>query len=253
MRVVITGAAGHIGGLAAAALSPHDLVLLDRRRGADRRVIVANLACAPAAGMRLRWRRGWDRHLRGADVVVHLAGDPSPRAPWSRVQRHNVGATWHVLAAAAEHRVPKVVFASSNWAVLAEEEARRGVGDRRPLGSGDAPRPLTAYGLSKAFGELAGRMFVDEGRLGSFIAVRIGACTRDGRLPDDARMARRWVGPGDLGRLLARCVAVDAPGFHVVYALSIVPDCPVDLGPTRRLLDWAPADTPPSPRAARAG
>ena len=37
MRIVITGAAGHIGGIAAAALSAHDLVLLDRRRGADRR------------------------------------------------------------------------------------------------------------------------------------------------------------------------------------------------------------------------
>jgi nucleoside-diphosphate-sugar epimerase len=242
MRIVITGAAGHIGGIAAQALSAHDLVLLDRRRVAGRRSTVVNLARPPGAQSPFPWARKWDRVFQGADAVVHLAAVVSPVSPWRSVLRHNIQATWHVLESAAAHGVPRVVFASSTWAIRGETDDPRANGHAQSTGSDVPPRPLTRYGASKAFGEVAGRMFVDEGRLGTFIAVRIGYCPPDGRFPTEDVARRWWVGPRDLGTLIRRCVEADVRGSHVVYGVSAVANCPFDLAYTRRLLDWAPSE-----------
>ena len=242
MRIVITGAAGYIGGIAAQALSAHDLVLLDRRRVAARRSTVVNLARPPGAQSPFPWARPWDRIFKGADAVVHLAAVASPASPWRSVLRHNIQATWHVLESAAAHGVPRVVFASSTWAIRGEDHEGAASGHARLFGSDVPPRPLTRYGASKAFGEVAGRMFVDEGRLDTFLAVRIGYCSPDGQFPTEEVARRRWVGARDLAELLRRCVEADVRGFHVVYGVSAVANCPFDLAYTRRLLDWTPSE-----------
>ncbi len=118
----------------------------------------------------------------------------------------------------------------------------RANGHARLFGSEVPPRPLTRYGASKAFGEVAGRMFVDEGRLDTFLAVRIGYCSPDGQFPTEEVARRRWVGARDLAELLRRCVEADVRGFHVVYGVSAVANCPFDLAYTRRLLDWTPSE-----------
>lgn len=242
MRIVITGAAGNIGRLATKELEEdHDLVLLDRRRVRDRPSIVGDLSAAPS---RLRPRPPWDPAFEGADAVLHLAAVLHPasyrRNAWSLIRRHNIDATWNVIRAAARHGVPKVVFGSSGWAIRAlDHTLDEGEAGEAYMGSDVLPRPLTIYGLSKAFGENAGRMFVDEGRLRTFIAVRIGFCPHHGRPPDNEWLRRRWIGVRDMARLLRRCVEADVEGYHVVYGVS-VDDSPYDLSHTRNLLDWVP-------------
>lgn len=239
MRVVITGAAGRIGAIATGALSAHALVLVDRRRVAGHPTVVADLSRSPRS-----WLGGrWGRALAGADAVVHLAAAIDPAAPWPRVRRHNVEATWQVLQAAAAAGVTRVVLASSTWVVRAAEGEARSVSG---IGSATPPRPLTAYGLSKAFGELAGRMLVDEGRLRTCIAVRIGLFAPPGVMPAEAWLRERWVGARDLAAILRRCVEADLDGFHVVYGISAVPQGPFDLSATERLLGWSPSETLPS-------
>lgn len=242
MRIVITGAAGNIGRLATEELEDdHDLVLLDRRRVSGRSSIVGDLSAAPS---RLRARPPWNAAFEGADAALHLAAVLHPasyrRNAWARVRRHNIDATWNVLAAAARHRVPKVVFGSSGWAIRAVDNTLEDDASEVRLGSDLLPRPLTVYGLSKAFGENAGRMFVDEGRLRSFIAVRIGFCPHHGRPPENEWLKRRWIGVRDMASLLRRCVEADVEGYHVVYGVS-GDDSPYDLSHTRNLLDWVPA------------
>jgi uronate dehydrogenase len=244
MRIVITGAAGHIGRLATAALASHDLVLLDRRRLRDPRSRAANLSRPPAQLSRLSGVRRWDRWFRGADAIVHLAAVIHPvgqgTGGWRLVRRHNIDATFHVLTAAAAHGVPKVVFASSTRAIrgaLAEAHDAR-----RQIGSDAFPRPLTRYGLSKAFGELAGRMFVDEGQLRTFIALRIGYAPPPGHVPAEESTHDVWVGPQDLATLIRRTVEADLVGCHVVYGVSGVRACPYDLADTTRLLQWTPVE-----------
>lgn len=242
MRIVITGAAGNIGRLATEELEEdHDLVLLDRRRVRGRSSIVGDLSAAPS---RLRPHPPWDAAFEGADVVLHLAAILHPasyrRNAWALVRRHNIDATWNVVTAAARHRVPKVVFGSSGWAIRAiEHTLDEGDAGEARVGSDDLPRPLSVYGLSKAFGENTGRMFVDEGRLRSFIAVRIGFCPHHGRPPENEWLRRRWIGVRDMASLLRRCVEADVEGYHVVYGVS-GDDSPYDLSHTRNLLDWVP-------------
>ena len=172
----------------------------------------------------------WSDAFKGAQVVVHLAADTSPAAPWGSILPNNIAATFNVLQAAGDHGVRRVVFASSNWAVRALErklapDCYRMDGPK--IDSGTAPFPLRAYGLSKGFGELAGRMFVDEGHLKSFIAVRIGFFSL--KPPKDESLSTRWIGAEDIRTLFRRCVEAQFEGFHIVYGVSAQKAVPYDL------------------------
>jgi hypothetical protein len=181
--------------------------------------------------------------LKGADVVLHLAAERSPQSPWKKVLRDNIEATWNVCDAAARHHVPRVVFASSNHAVkaLENELAPACYEPQGPkIGSEAAPRPLTAYGVSKALGEIIGQTFVAEGRLQSFVAVRIGAFSA---IPSTKPPWRHlWIGTADIRSLLRSCIERQFSGFHVVYGVSAQPTVPYDLSHTRGLLSWMPQE-----------
>jgi NAD+ dependent glucose-6-phosphate dehydrogenase len=247
MRVIITGAAGQIGSRLVEELSPsHDLGLIDIRPVKGRSSTIADLSVAPG-GWRswLKLKSGrWTEAFKGAQVVVHLAADIDPRASWESVLPNNIQGTWNVIQAAARHGVPRVVFASSNWAVKALE--RKMAPDcylpNGPKITSDAPPcPVNAYGLSKALGELTGRMFVDGGGLSSFVGVRIG---NHNPTPSKVRESRvLWIGFDDARSLLRRCVEAEFTGFHIVYGVSAQPVAPYDLSHTRRLLSWDPRQT----------
>ena len=249
MRVIITGAAGRIGGQMIEELSgSHELGLVDRLPVPGRRSIVTDLALSRAGSYRRFWpgssNRRWREMFEGAEVVLHLSGEARVEAPRERLLRDNIEATWNVLDAAARHRVRRVIYASSNWAVKALERELAPAcyrPDGPKIASDAPPRPLTAYGISKAFGEISGRTFVNEGKLISFLAVRIGSYLSAS--PKDERR-HQWIGTQDLRSLLRRCVEAELEGFHVVYGVSAQPEVPYDLSHTRRLLSWEPRQLP---------
>jgi nucleoside-diphosphate-sugar epimerase len=250
MRIVITGAAGKIGRQIAEEMSEtHDLCLIDRRPVSGRASIVADLRRPPSNAGWKNWfnvrRSRWSRVFENAGVVIHLAANPQVQAAWSDVLHDNIETTWHVLEAAATYKVPRVVFASSNWAVKAFENKLSPAcyqpgGPKIP--SEIPPYPSQPYGLSKAFGELAGRMFVEEGKLDSFIAVRIG---NYGKTPSrEQSAAARWIDPDDIRSLFRRCAEANIKGFHVVYGVSGQNTSPYDLSHTCQLLSWKPGQVP---------
>lgn len=248
MKIVITGAAGRIGRQMTLELADsHELVLLDRKPGM--KWVRADLA---KRGPRRRYGpdnsiRSWNRHFEGAEAVLHLAGDPSPRAALSDALRDNVEGTWNVLEAARRQSVPRVVYASSNWVV------RRALREAHEEGPAPIREPLdvspdTPYGLSKAAAELAGRMAVEMGQIRCFVAARIGSV--EWKPPRGTRGAlkdRLRIGVADLRTLLRLCLERPLTGFHVVYGISPTADRMVDLEATRRLLDWSPLDVPQTP------
>jgi NAD+ dependent glucose-6-phosphate dehydrogenase len=246
MRVIITGAAGRIGRQMVEELSDsHDLCLMDRTPVPGRASIVADLAQNHVRSYRRLWPglrpSRWTEVFQGTNVVLHLAANPSPQAPWQQVLRDNIQATQNVIEAAVKHRVRRVVFASSNWAVKAWERelAPDCYAPGGPkLSSDTPPRPLTFYGISKALGEITGRTFVDEGQLVSFVAVRIGSYHPVP--PTSEEWRRLWIGAQDLRSLLRRCVEAEFTGSHVVYGVSAQPTIPYDLSHTGRLLSWEP-------------
>ncbi len=250
MKIVITGAVGRIGRAMVQELADrHELILLDRRQRRNVESIRADLTRrAP------RWPYGpgsdvfaWEHHLEEADAILHLAGNPSPRASLPDALRGNVESTANVLEAAARHGVPRVVYASSFWAV------RRALRDAVARGAGPVPEPLhaspdTPYGLSKAAAELAGQMAVEAGSIDCFVAVRIGAVNwKPPRAPVDPIQRLSAVGVADLRTILRLCLERPLRGYHVVYGISPVPNGLVDLEATRRLLNWSPLETHESP------
>jgi NAD+ dependent glucose-6-phosphate dehydrogenase len=254
MRVVITGAAGRIGAQIVEELSPrHELRLIDISPVEGRNSIIADLSRYPVLSRWRRWFRLkpflWTDAFEGAEAVVHLAANIHPLAPWEKVLLHNIQGTWNVITAAAKHRVPRIVFASSNWAVKALERKLAPdcyLPNGPKIGSDASPCPITPYGLSKAFGELVGRMFIDEQKFQSFVAVRIGFY--DPILPvkdlNDEELRTRWIGTADIRSLFRRCVEAQIQGFHVVYGVSAQPTAPYDLSHTRHLLSWEPRQLP---------
>lgn len=248
MRIVITGAADVMGRAMVDELSgSHELRLLDRSPIRDQRSQIVDLGRPlRTAGWSARlWPRAgrdrWTEAFDGADVVLHLAAQPSPNEGWEQVLHHNVQATWNVMYVAASRGVTRIVFASSAWAVAALE---RGLApacyapDGPKIGSDASAQPLAPYGLSKAIGEQMGRTFVEEARLASFLAVRIGHHEANPPRHEEAR--RLWIGTRDLRGLLRRCVEAQVDGYHVIYGVSAQPTSPYDLAYTRTLLSWNP-------------
>jgi len=218
----VTGAAGAVGREAVAELSEgHEVRPLDRVRMPGRSA-TGDLSRGVREGrwwLPIWWRRpSWHRVFVGADAVLHLAADASPTAPWRSVLRQNIEGAWNVFQAAISHGVPRVVFASSCRWVLGLDPGAKPDWSSVRLTTSSGVRPRTPYGLSKAFGEQAGRMLVDRGDLGTFIAVRIGAFVAGE--PRNEEQRRLWVRPADLRSLLRRCLEADVTGYHVVYGLS---------------------------------
>lgn len=248
MRVTITGARGRIGRQLVEELSEaHELRLLDRAPLPGLVSVVADLSRGPRPTGGRWWRRlpprrapRWERAFDGAEAIVHLAGNANPAAAWPEVLRDNVQATWNVLDAAARYGARRVILASSCRWVLGLEKVPTSGWSGLQLTSATPPRPRTAYGASKAWGELAGRMFVDDGRLPSVVAVRIGHFKPEPPAGEPER--RLWVRPADARTLFRRCVEANFEGFHIVYALSREAAETFDLSYTRSLLGWEPGD-----------
>jgi NAD+ dependent glucose-6-phosphate dehydrogenase len=250
-RVLITGAAGRIGREIVDELSgSHELSLIDCRPVPGRATIVADLAKYNGRARLSPWSwtvpRRWRDAFEGIAVVIHLAENPDQEASWQRVLHGNLQVTWNVLQACVQHRVRRVVYASSNWAVKTLELALAPtcyMPDGPKIGSEAQPCPKNPYGIAKACGEMTGHMLVDEQQLRSFVAVRIG-WYHVGTPPPDGYYRQLGVGAQDLRMLFRRCVEAGFEGFHVVYGVSAQETAPYDLSYTRRLLSWKPQQLP---------
>src|SRR4051812_10171869 len=127
MRIVVTGAAGKIGKQVVEELiGEHQLCLVDKVPLSKEHSIVADLAHAAEKSSWNLWptrRCCWREAFEKTDVIVHLAADSSPEAAWDSLLTNNIQATWNVLETAAQYGVPRVIFASSNFAVKSIERS----------------------------------------------------------------------------------------------------------------------------------
>ena len=221
-KVLITGAAGLIGGVLRDGFSArYELSGVDRR-GID----------------------GFDLHVadstdlesirpafEGKDVVVDLASDPDNAIAWETAYENNIRCTYNALQAARDAGLKRVVFASSNHVTGMYENdhpyADIVAGRYEGINPGDIPRITTAmpirpdgpYGIVKALGEAAGRYFSDEFGL-SVICLRIGTLNRESR-PQSPRHFATLLTHNDLVQLVDRSIrAPDDLKFGIYYGVS---------------------------------
>lgn len=142
-----------------------------------------------------------------ADAIVHLGGI-SVEKPFRPVIDANILGLTHLFEAArAEGQ--RIVFASSNHAIGFYQRGET-------LAAADPMRPDGYYGLSKAYGELLGRMMFDKHGLES-VHMRIGSCLPK---PTEARHLSTWLSHDDLERLVVAALKAKKTGHAIVWGVS---------------------------------
>lgn len=195
MRILVTGAAGHVAGLLLPSLDGrYDLRRTDLHGPNPGDLTDEEFVRAIVADV---------------DAVVHLAANANPRAPWEELYGTNVIATATVLEAAATAGVRKIVLASSGHAM--GQHVRPGVLVDPEL----PPAPCCPYGAAKAFAEAAGR--VTAYRYGvAVIALRLGAVFPT---PPAVEAMSAWLAPADLQQLVIRALDANV-SFGVYHGMS---------------------------------
>ena len=136
------------------------------------------------------------RLAEGCGAIVHLGG-VSVERPFEEVLGPNIRGLYHVYEAARREKA-RVIFASSNHSIGFHERGET-------IGADTQFLPDGFYGLSKAYGELMGRLYWYKHGVES-VFVRIGSCFPE---PVNARMLATWLSYPDLSRLVARCVLAE--------------------------------------------
>jgi uronate dehydrogenase len=220
--VLLTGAAGGVGGFLRAALPGlgWDLRLFDRAPIPD---------ASDAITADLRDPLALDAAMDGVDAIVHLAGI-SVEAPFDDILTSNIVGTQRLFAAAQRAGVSRIVYASSNHAVGFEP-----VSDFARVDT--PPRPDGYYGLSKVFGEALGRLYHD--RFGmDVVCIRIGSMFER---PTSRRMLATWLSPADGVHLFDACLRAPSPGYVVTFGVSANTRAWYDIA-SARALGYEPKD-----------
>jgi nucleoside-diphosphate-sugar epimerase len=164
MRVVVTGGSGKGGRWVVRDLREqgHDVLNVDLRHDGSPhgQCLVADLTDYGQA----------QDVLSNAEAVVHFAAIPAPELrPDGETFRINALSTYNVFAAAASHRLKRVVWASSET-VLGLPFDRPP--DFAPIDETISPRPESSYSLSKLVGETMAAQFARRSGIG-FVGLRI--------------------------------------------------------------------------------
>ena len=212
-KIVLTGAAGALGGKLRAPLAKlaDALVSTDLAEGLDglleNESYVKADAGDGAAMMQL---------LEGADMVVHFGAIPD-EAPFEDILHSNFLGAYNVWNAAQKHGVKRIIYASSIHAM--------GMYPKTTRITTDMPhRPDTFYGLSKCFAEDMASMYWDKYGLEA-VCLRIYSASGPVR---NTRALGSWLSYDDLIQLVEKSVTTPITGFTVVYGVSNNDRCPVD-------------------------
>ncbi len=186
MRVLITGASGAIGTSLRKLLKvPYpNLRLSDivapKDLQPDEDFVAADLADLAAV----------DRATKDIDAIAHFGGH-SVEGTWEQILNANIVGCYNLFEAARRNGVKRIIFASSNHAVGYYPRTHH-------IGTDEKVRPDSRYGVSKAFGEALGAMYVYKHGL-SVTSLRIGNFAD---LPLDKRRLSIWLHPEDLVQLI---------------------------------------------------
>jgi len=170
------------------------------------------------------------RLAEGCRAIVHLGG-VSVERPFEEVLGPNIRGLYHIYEAARREKA-RVIFASSNHSIGFHERSES-------IGADTQFMPDGFYGLSKAYGELMGRLYWFKHGVES-VFLRIGSCFPE---PFDARSLASWLSYPDLSRLVVRCVVTEQVGCSVVWGASANSRMTWWRDDARDRLDWQPTDS----------
>lgn len=176
--------------------------------------------------------------MKGIDIVVNLAANPSPNANFKELLKPNIIGTYNVFEAARQAKCLRVIFASSIFAV-------KGYGHGKQVKSSDAPEPIGLYGASKVFGEALCYTFFSEYNI-SCIAIRIGAYTSNEKIGNVCFSRHDYdhvISQRDMAQLLHKTIiAPQKLKYAILSGISNNKKRDLDLKQTKKLVRYNPKD-----------
>jgi nucleoside-diphosphate-sugar epimerase len=230
-KILITGAAGNIGGkLQIALMNEYDLILLDKDPKDTDDIICANLK---------DYNSQWVKHFENVDSAIHLAGNPHANATWDELIPDNIDSVLNVCGACVEKRVKRLIFASSCHTMggYREKNEERITVDMESL-------PDSDYGISKVIGERICKNISNRYPL-SVICLRIGWVPRGDVKPDMGTSSWKkslWLSDRDLIQIIRRSIEATEIKFQILYAVSNNKNMKWDLKTTVKTLNYKPQD-----------
>jgi uronate dehydrogenase len=179
------------------------------------------------------------RQAEGCGAILHFGGI-SVEQPFETVFGPNLRGLYHVYEAARREQA-RVVFASSNHSIGFHERPQ---GNEARLDADCAFRPDGYYGLSKAYGELMGRLYWDKHGVEN-VNIRIGSCLPK---PNNARGLATWLSYPDLASCVLRCIEAERVGHAVIWGASNNPNS-FWAKDHRDRIGWQPKDSAEAFRA----
>jgi uronate dehydrogenase len=170
------------------------------------------------------------RLAEGCGVIIHLGG-VSVERPFEEVIGPNIRGLYHIYEAARREKA-RVIFASSNHSIGFHERTES-------IPAATQFLPDGYYGLSKAYGELMGRMYWFKHGVES-VNVRIGSAFPE---PVNARMLASWISYPDFSRLMQRCVLAPKTGHAVIWGASDNARMTWWRDDDRGRVEWTPTDS----------
>ena len=203
-RLLLTGAAGGLGRELRPRLRPRCTLL----RVSDVAAMAPAAATEEVVQAALEDRAAVHALLKGIDAVVHLGGI-STEQPFDAILQANIVGAYNLYEGARQHRVKRIVFASSNHVTgfYRQDEV---IDATMPV------RPDGYYGLSKAFGENLSRFYFDRYGIET-VCLRIGSSFPE---PRDRRMLATWLSYDDLERLVLASLTAPVVGHSIVFGMS---------------------------------
>lgn len=258
IKVLVTGATGHIGSSTYLALAEqperYEVYGLDRTREHSQRLPQRNAHIDIPEdrffSFDLADFDAVQKAVSGMDVVVHLGADPGDDGSWESLRDNNVIGTYNVFEASHQLGVSRVVAASSIMVSQGhrEQEPYRSIVERRwgDIAEGyemiapDIPaEPRGIYGATKVWTESLGRVYADKGI--SCICIRIGQVERDRPRPPNGHDI--FVSQRDIVQIMERSIGADeSVRFGIFYGMSNNDYRWVDIEQARQVIGFEPQD-----------
>ncbi|MEW6754977.1 MAG: NAD(P)-dependent oxidoreductase [Candidatus Latescibacterota bacterium] len=221
MRVLVTGAAGRVGGVLVRGLQERHEV-----RGHDRLpmpeledAVVSDLTDFGAVL----------RAAQGIEACIHLGGRPGG-SEWDEIHPSNIVGTYHVFEACRRAGVRRVAYASRAGVLTHYPKSVTRTVDL-------VPTPVGLYTVGKVFGEALAYSYAHQHDM-EFVCVRIGNFKPERDQPTHPH----HLSHGDCVRVFERAITHPGVKFAVVFGVSGSNWPLYDLEHGRRAIGYEPQD-----------
>jgi uronate dehydrogenase len=237
-KVLITGAAGRIGTKVIPLLTQSfDLLLADNNIEKLKGLAEKGYA---TTSLDILNQEECIKVCNEIDTIIHLAGNPSPKASFAELKGVNMEGVYNIFTAAKSEGVKRVVLASSIHAIKAYTEERQVKTDMPTY-------PLDLYGVSKVFDEVLANYFAYQEGIEA-IAIRIGGFDSIHQSYEKGEKVTKqqmtsYISPNDMAHLLERCVLASLRHpFMIAHGISDNAFKFMDLSDTKEILGYSPKD-----------